>query len=122
MTNETPAQSAPLQFYTVPEAARVLRVDPATVYRAIRAGEFPAVRVRTRYVVPSWALEEIAAEAAASLRCVDLAQTTTNKSRYCPCGALAEERRLVCAKCTARARWTRHKGRRSSHTDNGERG
>ncbi|MGH3570815.1 MAG: helix-turn-helix domain-containing protein, partial [Pseudonocardiaceae bacterium] len=29
-------------FYTVPEAARVLRVTPATIYRAIRDDAFPA--------------------------------------------------------------------------------
>lgn len=34
-------------FYTVPEAARVLRVTPATIYRAIREDAFPAVRIRT---------------------------------------------------------------------------
>lgn len=61
------------KFYTVPEAARVLRVDPATVYRAIRANEFPAVRVRGRYVVPARAIERVAAEAAASATCVDIA-------------------------------------------------
>jgi len=34
-------------FYTVAEAARLLRVDPATIYRAIREDAFPAVRVRS---------------------------------------------------------------------------
>jgi excisionase family DNA binding protein len=38
-------------FYTVPEAARILRVTPATLYRAIRDDAFPAVRIRTRYVI-----------------------------------------------------------------------
>ena len=61
-------------FYTVPEAARILRVDPATIYRAIRAGEFPAVRVRTRYIVPARAVDRIAAIAAASGACVDVAR------------------------------------------------
>jgi hypothetical protein len=35
-------------FYTVAEAARLLRVDPAAIYRAIRAGAFPAVRWPSR--------------------------------------------------------------------------
>jgi excisionase family DNA binding protein len=49
-TNNSAARPA---FYTVPEAARVLRVTPATIYRAIREDAFPAVRIRTRYVIPA---------------------------------------------------------------------
>jgi excisionase family DNA binding protein len=59
---------------TVAEAARLLRVDPATVYRAIRADEFPAVRIRSRYFVPAQALEQLAAEAAGSGGRVDVAR------------------------------------------------
>jgi excisionase family DNA binding protein len=51
-------------FYTVPEAARILRVTPATLYRAIRDDAFPAVRIRTRYVIPASAVDRLAAEAA----------------------------------------------------------
>lgn len=58
-------------FYTVREAARILRVDPSTLYRAIREDAFPAVRVRTRYVVPSAALKRLISEAEQSGRCVD---------------------------------------------------
>lgn len=61
-------------FYTVAEAAEVLRVDPATIYRAIREDAFPAVRVRTRYVVPARAVERLAAEATATGGCVDVAR------------------------------------------------
>ncbi|MBV9013985.1 MAG: helix-turn-helix domain-containing protein [Pseudonocardiales bacterium] len=60
-------------FYTVPEAARVLRVTPATIYRAIRDDAFPAVRIRTRYVIPAAAVDQLAAEAAESGGCVDVA-------------------------------------------------
>jgi excisionase family DNA binding protein len=60
-------------FYTVPEAARLLRVTPATIYRAIRDDAFPAVRIRTRYVIPTEAVERLAAEAAESGGCVDVA-------------------------------------------------
>ena len=55
-------------FYTVAEAARLLRVDRATLYRAIREDGFPAVRVRSRYVVPAVAVERIAADAVESGR------------------------------------------------------
>jgi excisionase family DNA binding protein len=51
-------------FYTVREAARILRVDPSTLYRAIREDAFPAVQVRTRYVVPAAVLDRLIAEAA----------------------------------------------------------
>ena len=59
-------------FYTVREVAEMLRVDPATIYRAIRDGNFPAIRVRTRYVVPASAVETLASEAMATGRCVDV--------------------------------------------------
>lgn len=66
-------------FYTVPEAARILRVAPATLYRAIRDGAFPAVRVRTRYVVPALALERLLAEANESGGLVDPARMAAER-------------------------------------------
>ena len=60
-------------FYTVAEAAQLLRVDRATLYRAIRDDAFPAVRVRSRYVIPAVAVEQLAADAAESGGCVDVA-------------------------------------------------
>ncbi|MGH3780867.1 MAG: helix-turn-helix domain-containing protein [Pseudonocardiaceae bacterium] len=69
-TNKNAASPA---FYTVAEAARVLRVTPATLYRAIREDAFPAVRIRTRYVIPARAVDRLAAEAAESGGCVDVA-------------------------------------------------
>ena len=72
MDSTTTSAGSPA-FYTVPEAARVLRVTPATIYRAIRDDAFPAVRIRTRYVIPATAVERLAAEAANSGGCVDVA-------------------------------------------------
>ncbi len=66
-------------FYTVPEAARVLRVTPATIYRAIRDDAFPAVRIRTRYVIPAAAVDRLAAEAADSSGCVDVARIAAER-------------------------------------------
>jgi excisionase family DNA binding protein len=60
-------------FYTVAEAAQLLRVDKATIYRAVREDAFPAVRVRSRYVVPAAAVQEMADQATASGACVDVA-------------------------------------------------
>jgi excisionase family DNA binding protein len=78
-------------FYTVPEAARVLRVTPATIYRAIRDDAFPAVRIRTRYVIPASAVDRLAAEFGG---CVDVAQ-------------MAAQRRTArdVARTTGGARW-----------------
>jgi excisionase family DNA binding protein len=69
-------------FYTVAEAARLLRIGTATLYRAIREDAFPAVRVRSRYLIPAAAVEQLAARAAETGGCVDVA-------------ALAAERRLA---------------------------
>lgn len=60
-------------FYTVAEAARLLRVDRATLYRAIREDAFPAVRVRSRYAIPAVAVERLAADADESGGCIDIA-------------------------------------------------
>lgn len=42
--------------YTVPEAARLLRVGVRTYYAAAARGEVPAVRIGRRLVVPGAAL------------------------------------------------------------------
>ena len=78
----TPRGATAPTFYTVPEAAAVLRVDPKTIYRAIREDAFPAVRLRSRYVVPASAVEALAQQAAESGGVVDVAR-------------LAAERRLA---------------------------
>lgn len=61
-------------FYTVREAAVILRVGPSTLYRAIREEVFPAVRVRTRYVIPAAALDRLIDQATESGVCVDPAR------------------------------------------------
>jgi excisionase family DNA binding protein len=78
MSTEMPPAGPPA-FYTVREAAQILRVDPATVYRAIRDDAFPAVRVRTRYVVPAAALHRLVREAAESGGCVDVARLAAER-------------------------------------------
>ncbi|EWC58861.1 hypothetical protein UO65_5863 [Actinokineospora spheciospongiae] len=70
MTTPMPRAGSPV-FYTVREAAQILRIDTATLYRAIREDGFPAVRVRSRYVVPSAVLDRLIAEAAESGGLVD---------------------------------------------------
>ena len=65
-------------FYTVEEVADVLRVDPVTIYRSIRAGQFPAVKVRKRYVVPQRAIDLLVEDVVASGACVDTAEWTSS--------------------------------------------
>jgi len=51
----------------------MLGVNQMTVYRAIRAGEFPAVKIRGRYVIPSRALDAMADFATSAGTVVDAA-------------------------------------------------
>jgi excisionase family DNA binding protein len=44
-------------FYSVSVTARLLGTSEMTLYRAIQAGEFPAVRIRGRIIVPVKAIE-----------------------------------------------------------------
>lgn len=66
-------------FYTVKETAQILRVGRSTLYRIIRDGDFPAVRLRSRYVVPAAVLHRLLAEAAASGSMVDPARTAAER-------------------------------------------
>lgn len=72
-------ESSPKLFLTVTETATALRVDAATIYRAIRAGTFPAVRVRGRYVVPVRAVEELASRAVETGACVDASDVAVHQ-------------------------------------------
>jgi excisionase family DNA binding protein len=60
-------------FYTVAEAAKLLRVNAMTLYRAIREDAFPAVKIRSRYILPAAALEQLVRETTKSGGCVDVA-------------------------------------------------
>ncbi|WP_410815493.1 helix-turn-helix domain-containing protein [Micromonospora sp. 050-3] len=75
MKTDQPA-GHPQRFYTVAEAARLLRTCDMTLYRAIRVGEFPAIRIRGRYVVPAKAIDAMEAGALANGQ-VDAADYTT---------------------------------------------
>jgi excisionase family DNA binding protein len=50
------AGAAP-RFYSVAQVAEMFGMSTMTVYRAIAAGEFPAVRIRGRLIVPAKALD-----------------------------------------------------------------
>lgn len=74
MTSATPPV-----FYTVREAAAILRVAPSTLYRSIRESAFPAVRLRTRYVVPVRAVEQLVEEVLESGALIDMGDVLTRR-------------------------------------------
>lgn len=61
------------RFLSVPAAAALLGVSDVTLYRAIQAGAFPAIKIRGRYIIPSSALDAMEAETISTGRLVDAA-------------------------------------------------
>lgn len=78
-TMSTNSESARPAFYTVKEAAAILRIGASTLYRIIREGDFPAVRLRSRYVVPAAVLDRILADVAESGGLVDPSRTAADR-------------------------------------------
>ena len=64
-------RTAERRWLSVAELARELGMSPMTLYRAIAAGEFPAVRIGRRIVVPARVLDDMAAAALAMGTTVD---------------------------------------------------
>lgn len=64
----------PTNFLLVREAAEIMRMDDSTLYRHLREGRFPAVKVGGRYLVPAAAVEQMAEDALVSGQCVVVAQ------------------------------------------------
>lgn len=48
------------RFYSAAEAAALLGTSTVTIYRAVRDGELPGVRIRGRVIVPAKAIEALA--------------------------------------------------------------
>lgn len=63
-------------FYTAAETSKMLRLDESTLYRHLRSGTFPGVKIGGRYVVPHAVLERLISDVLATGRCVDLAEWT----------------------------------------------
>ena len=61
------------RFYSVAQVAAMLGMSAMTVYRAISDGEFPAIRVRGRLIVPAKAVEAMAEAAVTQRTVVDAA-------------------------------------------------
>nr|WP_042182439.1 helix-turn-helix domain-containing protein [Kibdelosporangium sp. MJ126-NF4]CEL14987.1 DNA binding domain, excisionase family [Kibdelosporangium sp. MJ126-NF4]CTQ93420.1 DNA binding domain, excisionase family [Kibdelosporangium sp. MJ126-NF4] len=52
----TPTTISQVQFLTVAEVAKMMRVSKMTVYRLVHSGELPAVRVGKSFRVPEKAV------------------------------------------------------------------
>ncbi|MCI2421530.1 helix-turn-helix domain-containing protein [Saccharopolyspora sp. K220] len=64
----------PPKFYSVAEAARMFRTSQMTLYRAIADGQFPAVRIRGRLIIPAKAVDAMIEAAFDQQRAVDAAE------------------------------------------------
>ena len=71
VSKEAPVEAP--RFYSVTEVATIFGMSPMTVYRAISAGEFPAVRIRGRLIIPARAVDEMVDAAMADRSLVDAA-------------------------------------------------
>jgi excisionase family DNA binding protein len=91
----SPAAEVPLTrpnptFYNVAETAALLRLDQSTMYRHLRSGRFPAVKIGGRYVVPRVVVDRLIDDVLAAGRCVDVAEWASRwaeKSRFTAGGA-----------------------------------
>ncbi len=61
------------RFYSVAEVATMFGLSSMTIYRAISAGEFPAIKIRGRVIVPAKAVEEMIETATAEGSLTDAA-------------------------------------------------
>jgi excisionase family DNA binding protein len=66
-----PAGGEAPRFYSVAQVAQMLGMSTMTLYRAIKDGEFPAVRIRGRLIVPARAVEAMADAAVADRTVVE---------------------------------------------------
>ena len=74
-TSADGADTAP-SFFTATEVARLFRLDESTLYRHLRAGNFPGLKIGGRYVVPRAVVDRLVADILHTGRCVDLGSWT----------------------------------------------
>ena len=61
-----------LTFYSAAEIAKMMRIDESTLYRHLRNGTFPALKIGGRYVVPHAVLESLINDVLDTGQCVDV--------------------------------------------------
>ena len=82
-----PKPQKPKTFLSVAETAQLMRMSEMTLYRAIAAGEFPAVRIRGRLIIPARAIDEMVEAALADGHQVDAADWVRGQSSGSGVGA-----------------------------------
>jgi excisionase family DNA binding protein len=75
------AMSTAPRFYSVAQVARILGMSSMTVYRAIADGQFPALKVRGRLIVPAKAIDEMTEAAIGEGVAVDAASWVVGPER-----------------------------------------
>lgn len=70
--NQEQPSSQP-RFYSVAEAAKMFGMSTMTLYRAIHDGEFPAIRIRGRLIIPAKAVDDLSEAAVRTNTAVDAA-------------------------------------------------
>jgi hypothetical protein len=73
---DRPAAISRPSFYTASETAEILRLDESTLYRHLRSGTFPGLKIGGRYVVPGVVFDRLIADVLVTGRCVDLSNWT----------------------------------------------
>ncbi|MQA64163.1 MAG: helix-turn-helix domain-containing protein [Actinophytocola sp.] len=91
-------------FYNVAETAEITGLDESTLYRHLRQGKFPGIKIGGRYVVPHAVLERLIADVLATGRCVDIADWT-DKWREEQEALAAEQARILGAVAAGGASW-----------------
>ncbi|MFI6331983.1 helix-turn-helix domain-containing protein [Micromonospora chersina] len=79
MTGRSANDTIRPRFHSVAETASILGMSEVTLYRAIHAGQFPAIRVRGRLVIPSRIIDDMEASAL-STGLVDAGDFTLSKA------------------------------------------
>ncbi|MGQ0631952.1 MAG: helix-turn-helix domain-containing protein [Sporichthyaceae bacterium] len=75
------ASSEPPAFYSVAATAKMLGTSEMTLYRAIHDGQFPAVRVRGRLIVPAKVIDALATAAVDGQCLIDTATWVADGER-----------------------------------------
>ena len=76
--DRTSATASP-RFYSVAQVARLFGMSEMTVYRAIGDGQFPAIRIRGRLIVPAKAIDAMTEAALSERTAVDAADWVLNR-------------------------------------------
>src|SRR3954452_22743741 len=78
-TSRQPTAVSRPSFYTAAETAEILRLDESTLYRHLRNGTFPGIKIGGRYVLPGAVIDHLVEDVLVTGRCVDLGVWT----RHC---------------------------------------